>query len=227
MHLYHPLLPNHFGNIQFSFDENIDFCIWAAQQTGTQIEPFNYHPKSNNSLNHQNFRKWLDSIVISHDPRWWLRVENIDDKVENQIKQQQTAIEALRSTGHQSPDINWNELRQLFIKQAQWNQKQYQDVVAQYGQQNNDIPPKMWKYDQHNKNVLIELWNEYLSVPRNNPNIENFKIASIEDKERESIKIIHFVTYPQIVEYNVDRISSVVGIPENGYIDIQQIMQNY
>lgn len=169
----------------------------------------------------------MNSNIISKDPRWWLKVDDINTKVDTLIKQQQSAIEALGTAGHQSSNINWNEVRQLFAEQAQWNQKQYENIVAQYGQQNNDIPPKMWKYDQNNKNLLIKLWDEYFSVSRNNPNIENFKIASIQDKERESIKIIHFVTYPQVVEYNINCISTIVGIPANGYIDIQQIMQSY
>src|SRR5690242_7353003 len=135
------IFSNNTWSYSLGVDSKIDFCIWALQQDGLHIPPFEYHPDGDGSLraaglNSTGWLQWLYAIV-------------------DQCNQFDAAMRADRAS-LQAWQKNMDKKTLLQALQA----SQEKNLQRVRGLPRVD-PPGLWSGSLSVRERLQELWDQY------------------------------------------------------------------
>jgi hypothetical protein len=183
----------------------VDFCIWVLETDGLQVAPFDQHSDGDGSLravglNAVNWQSWL------------IRVANL------QYEQRQVHRKPMLENPFNMHKVDF---RSLLLPEAH-------------------NPPLAWRGDKNIGSRLVDLWEQYGPVSNERSKGETKFSRAVTKEEQKSGKRlydelqpyysllplmnIHFVRYPQPLDYLISPVSVVMTVTE-GQPDVAEFRQ--
>lgn len=218
----------------YKFNAAIDFCIWVLQVDGLQVSPFDMHASGDGTLQAAGldahaWRMWIQEVVNLH----YHRAEAI----------RKPSLKFLNEWGQtrqaEVKELLKNPTPETLRRQAEALGESYKAALARgdivspnFGQA--QMPPAVWSGNAVVGNRLAELWEHYKPLSHKRMEWERERVHQwFQGRDRTARRLwhdlepyhnrlealyIHFVDYPQEVNYLVLPVSVVMTIV-NGQFD--------
>lgn len=216
----------------YGFDMNADFCLWVLAMDGLQVSPFEHHPAGNgvlqaSGLNAENWLVWTHKVISTNGRQ--------QHNARQQHVQLTNRLWATMQAEGGLPGSPGSE------EHTQALHKFNQQVLAERRAQPHIFTPRsinpveMWDGDTAIGQKLAEMWKEYgpishmrstwegkLQAERNHKPSQNLWHDLEPYHESLESLIIHFVEYPQQIEYPIAPLSVIITIVD-GQLDYEAL----
>ncbi len=194
------VLGNDSFSLGYSFNKNVDFCVWVLENTGLQVPPFDRHSGTNgqtssSGLDGPAWQNWLSRVVTTLDNRlcWSETISPVDVVADTQ---QLSALFTQASGRNISiSENNLESARQGLERSNNWHQQQYQEALVAFNSLSLNIapteallvkPPDVWNGKAAVGELLKGLWQVYLPTAYQRDAIGNLAMPSEREETEES-----------------------------------------
>lgn len=218
----------------YSFNMSVDFCIWILELDGLRVPPFDHHPPGNGilqaaGLDADGWRLWLREVVN-------LQHQQVQAYRQPFMKLANEWWQSVQEKGGLPQDVQSETFRQ--------HAEAFKERVTAFQQTRPDVfspttlaynPPAVWAGNPAVGTRLAELWEQYKPISNKRREWErdlgrrwsqargDGTSKQVWDdlepyRTRLDSLFIHFVAYPQPVDYLVPPVSALLAVA-NGQLD--------